>query len=63
MITNTNQPRFVPVRVDKYLGDYTGRYLAWAIADRQHANRTVSRKYDSYTECAEAARRMEGEQS
>ena len=41
---NTNR-RFVPVRVNTYIGDYTGRFLSWAVADRNKANSIVSEKF------------------
>lgn len=34
--------RFHPVRINRYIGDYTGRYLCWAIADREQANRVCT---------------------
>lgn len=53
--------RYVVVRVDKYLGDYTGRYLAWSVADRLQANRCVTDKYDSQAVAQTEADRLEAE--
>lgn len=53
------QWRYVVVRVDKYLGDYTGRYLAWSVADRQQANRCVTGKYDGQQDAQAEADRLE----
>lgn len=40
--------RFYPVRIGRYIGDYTGRFLCWSIADHEQANRTNGEKYDTY---------------
>jgi hypothetical protein len=52
-------PRYVPVRVGKFIGMYgKNDPLAWAIADRQNANRTDSEKFDSQTDAQAAADKM-----
>lgn len=58
---STTEHRYVVVRVDKYLGDCTGRYLAWSVADRQLANRCVTGKYDSQQDAQAEADRLETE--
>lgn len=52
-------PRFHPVRVGRYIGDYTGRFLCWSIADRTQANRTNGEKYDSYEQAKQRAEELE----
>ena len=51
--------RFHPVRVGRYLGDYSGRFLVWAIADRERANRVCTGdRFDAYQDARAAADRM-----
>lgn len=44
----TNHIRFHPVRIGRYIGDYTGKHLCWSIADAEQANRTNGQKFDTY---------------
>lgn len=40
--------RYRPVTIDRYIGDYTGRFTCWSIADSTQANRTNGEKFDTY---------------
>jgi hypothetical protein len=40
--------RYNPVVIGRYIGDYTGRFTCWSIADRDSANRTNGEKFDTY---------------
>lgn len=37
--------RYHVVRVNAFIGDYSGRHLAYAVADRERANIIISQKY------------------
>lgn len=58
-----NDKRFVPVRVAMVQGIYDGRFLGWAVADREKANSIVSAKYWQESEAQQEADRLEKEQS
>jgi hypothetical protein len=57
----TEYPRFHVVRVNGVIGIYDGRFLKWAVADREQANRIVSDKFSTRDEAqAEADRLAQG---
>jgi hypothetical protein len=47
--------RFYPVVIGRYLGDYTGRFTCWSIADHQYANRTTGEKFDTREQAQQRA--------
>lgn len=40
--------RYRPVVIDRYLGDYTGLFTCFSIADSTHANRTNGERFNTY---------------
>ena len=50
----SDDKRFHVVRVNRYPGDYSGQFMAYAVADREQANRVISQKFNNH----EAAYRM-----
>lgn len=50
--------RFRPVVVGRYIGDYTGRFECWAIADSTQANRVSGDRYDTYEQAKTRADEM-----
>lgn len=55
------QKRYFVVRVNKYPGDYTGRFYAYAVVDDERANSVVSSKYDTREQAQAECDRMEAE--
>ena len=51
--------RYHSVQISRFIGEYTGRFLCWAIADHDNANRiATSERFDTIEEAQQVCDRM-----